>query len=136
MATYDFKPSVYEANGNGSFIYRWDIKEVQGPVSFESSGGVEVVAETETITQWECQEVIVWATVTQDKITESVVNKLWSQNYEAKLVNDYNAAKEGVFGDPTNEKAQFHIIAYMNFLTERKLIKEQIKSDCESLKIK
>lgn len=29
MIHYDFKPSKLEANGNGSYTYRWDIQEVQ-----------------------------------------------------------------------------------------------------------
>ena len=31
MAIYDKKPSIYEANGDGSYTYRWDIKEVEIP---------------------------------------------------------------------------------------------------------
>ena len=27
MIHYDFKPSKLEANGNGSYTYRWDIQE-------------------------------------------------------------------------------------------------------------
>jgi hypothetical protein len=128
MAIYDNKPAMYEANNNGSYTYRWDIKEVQMP----SGGDGE---DAETTTKWECQEVIVWGTVTKDKITESVVKTLWANDYEKKLINDYNAAKEGVFGDVTGEKAQAYIARYKEFLAQRKAVKEQIESDCTTLNI-
>ncbi len=35
MIHYDFKPSKLEANGNGSYTYRWDIQEVQNKTILE-----------------------------------------------------------------------------------------------------
>ena len=29
MAVYDAKPSVFEANNNGSYTYRWNIRQIQ-----------------------------------------------------------------------------------------------------------
>jgi hypothetical protein len=74
----------------------------------------------------------VWATVTREKITSAVIAALWDSDYEAKLVNDYNAAKEGVVG----EEGQKYISRYTAFLAERKSIKEQVSADCETLNIK
>ena len=119
MAVYDAKPSVFEANNNGSYTYRWNIRQIQMP----SGEGTE---ERTTTVKWECDEVIVWGTVTRNKITEAVVKK---------LINDYNAAKEGVFGDVSGDVAQKYIAAYKSFLTERKAVKEQVDSDCDTLKI-
>lgn len=89
MAIYDKKPSIYEANGDGSYTYRWDIKEVEIPAGADTE---------ETTTKWECQEVVVWGTVTSDKLTEAVINHLWPRDYEQKLINEYNAATMGYTG--------------------------------------
>jgi len=123
MVFYDKKPSNYEAVGNGSFIYRWNIQEVPAPAHSEES------AER---TQWQCEEVTVWAPVTSDKITEAVVSHIWPSNYEQKLVNEYNAANLGVY---SGEEAQAKIARYTDFLTERASIKAQIDDDCAELGI-
>jgi hypothetical protein len=133
MPIYDFKPSIFEANGDGSYTYRWNIKEIEMPsgiVSDDSESGAEG-----TDTKWECNEVIVWATVTRAKITEAVLISLWRHGDEAKLQNDFNAAKEGVFGDVEGAEAQKYINRYTEFLNKRKAIKEQILSDCAELGI-
>lgn len=124
MATYDNKPSIYEANGDGSYTYRWDIHEVEMPAGTE-----------ETTMKWECREVVVWGTVTSDKITEAVINLLWPGNYEQKLINEYNAASVGIYGAKTSAQAQAKISAYKSFLTERHAVKQQIDEDCATLKI-
>jgi hypothetical protein len=121
---YDTKPPIYEPVGDGSYRYRWDIQEVEVIVA-----GAEENAEART--QWECKEVVVWATVTREKITAAVIAALWPSDYEAKLMNDYNAAKEGVLED-----AQKYIDRYTAFLAERKAIKEQVATDCETLNIR
>lgn len=126
MAIYDNKPLIYGANGNGSYTYRWNITEIEVPTGHEPDT---------TIKKWQCNEVIVWRTVTKDKLTDTVMNHLWSKDYEQKLINDYNAAKEGVFGDLTGISAQSYITRYKEFLMQRKTIKEQIVADCELLNI-
>ena len=129
IAIFDKKPSIYEANGNGSFTYRWDIKEVQ------ISTGMDAEQNEQTTTKWECKEVIIWATVTANKITEAVICSLWSVGYEQKLINDYYAAKEGVFGSVTGVEAKKCIDNYKAFLASRKAVKEQINADCATLNI-
>lgn len=130
MATYDSKPSVYEANGDGSYTYRWDIKDVPAPGSMNNAVGAD-----EQKTQWECREVVVWATVTREKLTAAVLGATWDSDYEAKLINDYNAAKEGVFGAKTSDEAKKCTERYTSFLKERKALKEQIANDCAALNI-
>ena len=123
MAYYDMKPSKYEAVGNGSYIYRWNIQEVSAPESSESEG---------ERTQWQCDEVIIWPPISSNKITEAVVSHIWPSNYEQKLVNEYNAANLGVY---SGEEAQAKIARYTDFLTERASIKAQIDDDCAELGI-
>ena len=126
MATYDNKPSIYEANGDGSYTYRWDIQAV------EVSAGTD---NEERSTKWECEEVVVWGTVTSGKITEAVVNHLWPKDHEQKLINEYNGAALGLFGAKKSTEAQNKIEAYREFLNKRKAIKLQIDTDCGLLKI-
>ena len=126
MAIYDAKPSKYEAVGNGSYLYRWNIEEIQVPDNSDS--------ET-TVIKWQCEEVIVWSTVTPNKVTEAVITSKWDNNYEQKLVNDYNAAKLGVYGSTTSTEATEKVAAYTAYLNERKALKEQIDADCAELGI-
>ena len=126
MAIYDNKPSIFEANGDGSYTYRWNIKEVEIAAGGESE---------ETATKWECEEVIVWGTVTSDKLTEAVIGKMCPVGREQKLINEYNAANLGVYGAKTSTAAQEKIAAYKSFLTERDALKAQVDADCATLKI-
>lgn len=121
MAIYDAKPSKYEAVGNGSYLYRWYIKEIQVPNNSDS--------ET-TVSKWQCEEVTVWPPVTPNKVTEAVITSKWDNNYEQKLVNDYNATKLGVYGSTTSTEAKEKVAAYTAYLNERKALKEQIDADC------
>ncbi|MBQ6939916.1 MAG: hypothetical protein IJN51_01265 [Alistipes sp.] len=126
MAIYDNKPSIFEANGDGSYTYRWNIKEVEIAAGGESE---------ETATKWECEEVIVWGTVTSDKLTEAVIGKMCPVGREQKLINEFNAANLGVYGAKTSTAAQEKIAAYKSFLTERDALKAQVDADCATLKI-
>lgn len=124
MAYYDNKPSKLEAVGNGSHIYRWNIEEITvSPANGEGE---------KTRKQWVCDEVTVWEPFNRKKITEAVIVSRWDGNVEKKLINDYNAAMAGLYGE--DEKAA-RIKAYTDFLTERATLKAQVKSDCEELGI-
>jgi hypothetical protein len=116
---YDTEPKVFEANGPGAFIYRWGIKEVEKKD--------DTVAGATAIPGYECNEVVVWATVTREKLTDSVIGAKWDSNYEAKLINDYNAANMGIYPDEESAK---YISRYEDFINTRKAIKEQFAADC------
>lgn len=122
FAIYSEKPIRLEAVGNGSYLYRWNIQEEVIDVQNTTSE-----SESEK-TQWKCYEVIVWATLTEDKITEAVINALWGSGVEQKLLNDYNAYLMGVLGPDVVEP-------YHQFLIDRDLIKVEIKQVCEEHKI-
>ncbi len=131
-AFYDNKPSKLEALGNGSYAYRYDIEEQTIEVRSESES--EPVS---TRTQWSCEEVIVWAPVTSNKITEAVIADICPASHEQKLVNEYNAAKLGmVGGSTTSAEAKERIAAYKEFLKNRRVLKEQVDADCSELGIK
>ncbi|MFR9541396.1 MAG: hypothetical protein SNH27_05030 [Rikenellaceae bacterium] len=115
-ANYDSKPSVIEAVGNGSYLYRWDIEEVTTNVEDTESG------EQDTRTSWECYEVTVWNTPTENSITEVVIDALWGNGVEQKLLNDYYAGIEGILDESYKQP-------YLDFLEERKVVREQIAAD-------
>ena len=126
QAFYDNKPSKYEAVGNGSYLYRYNIQEVEQTDTQEE-------AATETRKQWSCEEVTVWSPVSSNKITQAVIADRWDSDYEQKLVNEYNGAQLGVY---TDEEAEAIIAKYKAFLTERAELKKTIDADCEELGIK
>lgn len=124
MIHYDFEPSKLEAVGNGSYIYRWDIKEIQ-----VEDHSLETEGSTNSVTKWTCNEVVVWGMVTNDKLKKAVITHLWDSDKEAKIINDYNAAQLGII---TEISATDN---YKEYLQQRKSIKEMIDKDCEELNI-
>lgn len=120
-ACYDNKPITIEAVGNGSFLYRYNIQDI------------EVVREEKTTTQFQCDEVTVWGPLTSNKITDAVISSRWESNYEQKLINEYNAAVMGLYDA---EVAELKKKSYSDFLAERANLKTQIDSDCSQFGIK
>lgn len=111
-ANYDNRPAIFEAVGNGSYIYRWDIQEEKTPAEGSEKERVS----------YTCLEVIVWGVVTRAKVKSACINAMWGDGVEEKLINDYNAAVLKVLDTSYKE-------AYKNFLTERKALKEQVEAD-------
>lgn len=132
---YDAKPSKFEAVGNGSYIYRWDIQEEETQMQVMAEGEEQPVADL-THTQYSCYEVVVWAPISSNKITEAAIRSMWDANYEQKLINEYNAANLGIYGgSKTSDEAKEKISAYKDFLAERSALKSQIDADCTDLNI-
>lgn len=115
-SNYDEKPAVIEAVGNGGYFYRWDIKEVA------------MGTEEEQRTQWECQEVVVYAPLSSNKIVKVVIAEIWGLDVENKMLNEFNAAQLGIYDNAT---AQSKIAKYKAFLSERAAIKAQVDNDCK-----
>ena len=131
QAFYDNQPKKLEAVGNGSFRYRYNIREEEKPV--QASENSETAQEAQAQPQWVCEEVTVWAPLSANKITEKVLTERWDGNYEQKLVNEYNSAQMGLLSE---EEAAARIEAYSAFLTERTALKSQVDADCAELGIK
>ena len=109
--TYDFQPAILQNRGDGAWYYRWGIEQVQ----VEEEGG--------SVTKYKCHEVLVWETITADKITRAVVDYLWGNGLEQKLLNDYYGALEGVLSEDKKQP-------YLDFLAQRKVVKEEIYNVC------
>lgn len=118
-AFYDIKPQKFEAVGNGSTVYRYNIVEVDAPESVE--GG-------EPRKQWQCDEVVIWAPVTKKKVVAAVITATWEPNHEQKLVNEYNSA---VLGLNEGEEAAAAREAYSAFLSARRTLKASVEADCD-----
>ena len=124
MAIYsDNQPLKLEAVGNGSYLYHYNIEEVDRPAQ---------EGEETTGKQFKYEEVTVWAPLTANKITQKVLTSRWDSDYEQKLVNEYNSAQMGLLSE---EEAARKTEAYRAFLTERAALKAQVDSDCEELGI-
>ena len=122
---YDNRPSILEKVGDGSYRYRWNITEVEMPNNMMEDN-------EETRTQWSCDEVIIFAPLSPNKITEKVIAELWDSNYEQKILNEYNASILGMYNEET---ANNKINKYKEFLRQREAIKHQIDKDCKMLNI-
>ena len=137
MAFYDQKPSKLEAVGNGSYLYRFNIEE---QTIEEQSSEVEnesATAGSQTRTQWQCDEVTIYAPLSANKITEAVIASICPATHEQKLVNEYNAANLGmVGGSKTSDEAKKRVAAYKEFLEYRNTLKTQVDEDCAELGIK
>lgn len=118
-AYYDERPSALEAVGNGSYFYRWDIKEEVAPSM--NMGGESQVERV----QWSCREVIVWAPITADKLKEAVIRASYGEDKELKLVNEYNSYQMGISGEDNSE-------AYKAYLKERTELKRGVDNALDS----
>ena len=123
---YDNRPSILEKVGDGSYRYRWNITEVEMPNDMMMGDNED------TPTQWSCEEVIIFAPLSPNKITEKVIAELWGSNYEQKLLNEYNASTLGMYDE---DVAKSKIDKYKDFLSQREAIKQQIDEDCKKLNI-
>ena len=121
-AYYDLKPAKLYRLKQGVCRYVYDIEKH----TVDNGDGVQ------PMTQWSGEEVEVAEPLTSNRITQAVIAARWDADYEQKLINEYNAAKLGLYDDDT---AAAKIDAYEAFLRERAELKAQIDADCEELGI-
>lgn len=125
-AFYDSEPPAFSEVGNGSVRYCYNIERVTVEAGDDSS---------ETTTQWQCNEVVVWKPLTANKVVQAVLTHEWDSDYEQKLVNEYNAAQLGLYADDS-DKAAAKTEAYNSFLTERIALKASVEADCTAKGLK
>ena len=107
IANYDEKPNVFSKTQK-TITYRWDI-----------------IQETneENVISYKCNEITLFRPVCREKLTQAVINELWDNDKEKKLINDYNSA---LINQDNNSDA---VGRYIEFLNERDRVKEQVKED-------
>jgi hypothetical protein len=114
VAYYDERPSVFSKT-NTQITYRWDIVE-------------EINEENNTIS-YKCNEITLYRPVCREELIQAVINELWDNDREKKLINDYNSA---LINQDNNSDA---VGRYIEFLTERDRIKEQVKEDFKRINL-
>ena len=94
-AQYDLqhgKPAVIEPDNDGSFLYRYNIKEQfsvpEGKTEEEQSG-------------WECREIRIWETPTKLSLKKAIIRSILDGPAEFALVNSYNKHILGIKNNPT-----------------------------------
>ena len=126
----DTRPdTIYDYNnGQGSFLYNHNIKEVM--VIKDGNGSISVTDDktkaTETMYQYDscrCEY-----PTTANNIFATLLTAKYPASVESKFINDYQAAGLGLLDDTYKS-------GYENFLKDRKAIKEMIDADCLTLKL-
>lgn len=124
------KPTVIENlnNGQGTFLYNHNIKEV--PVVTDEMGGVTVVDDTAAATgfMWQYDSVRVGYPKTGDNIFSTLLTAKYPANTESKLVNEYQSAALGLLSEDAKKP-------YEDFLKDRLAIRRMIQEDCETYNI-
>lgn len=115
-AYYDHEPSVFEAVGNGNYLYRWDIQEETA----EREEGVEPTV------QWSCKETTVKGEPEYGKCVEAVIRETYTAGEEFAMINKYNSYKAGIITDESI------VEEYEGYLREVVSIKERVKRDLAS----
>lgn len=115
---YDYK------NGQGSFLYNHNIKEVK--VIKEESGNVQITTDAKkaTGTMFQYDSVRCEYPRTADNIFATLLTAKYPARSESKLVNEYQSACLGLL--PDTAKAP-----YEAFLAERLSIRDAVNADCE-----
>ena len=109
-------------DGKGGFVYNFDIEPFSEEVTVEPAEEEEE-PHTVTVTKYRHSSLVMEAPKTQNNIIETLLTECVPANREQKLLNDYNAAKEKIL--PTSAKD-----GYLEFLAEKKRIKEMVEADC------
>ena len=126
QAFYDNQPKKLEAVGNGSFRYRYNIREEEKPAQVSENS--ETAEQAQPQIQWVCDEVTVWMPLTPNRITAAVITEAFPADYEQKLLNEYNAANLGMI--PDKEETEKRRQAYTDFLRRRAELKNEIDDFC------
>lgn len=83
-ARYDLahgKPSVFEKDNDGSFMYRYNIEPEMGIKEGETE---------ETQIGWMCREIRVWSQPTKSVVKKAIIRSVVDDTAEFDIVNSYN----------------------------------------------
>lgn len=110
-------------NGQGTFLYNHNIKEVL--VIKDESGSVSITEDEDksTGTMFQYDSVRVEFPKTADNIFATLITAKYTANVESKLVNEYQSAVLELL-DPSYEEP------YKAFLRDRLAIRTNVDEDC------
>lgn len=106
-ASYKDLPAKIEPVGNGNFLYRMNI--------------IPVTNQDDEV-YFECDEFEIVGTPSREDIVRTVINVIYGNGIEQKLINDYNASILGILDNSAGDD-------YMQYLEDRKDLKEKIYAD-------
>jgi hypothetical protein len=117
------------ANGDNSYLYRQNITEIE----IENNQNLNGIDDNTTKSKiFICDEYRIFPPITSNHILEQVINQLWPNDYQQKLINEKFSADNGLYDSYTSkEKTE----KYLSFLNSREAIKTQIDIDCKELNI-
>lgn len=107
---------MFEAVGNGDYLYRWDIQEET----------VERGEDEKPTVQWSCKETTVKGEPEYGKCVEAVIRETYTADEEFAMINKYNSYKAGIITDESI------VGEYEGYLHEVASIKERVKRDLAS----
>lgn len=87
----------------------------------------ELTAEDTDTAQWSATVIPAFEPLSQNKFIESAMSLLYGNDYEDKLINEYNAAALGIYDAETSAAM---VERYKAFLATRKKIKAEIERIC------
>lgn len=111
----DNYPKIFEAVGDGSYLYHFGINEITN----------QKMNSSETTKSFEYYEVPIYEILDPTNITKATIAKLWPKDIEAKYINDYNASQMGIIDESYGN-------AYKDFIVQRKNLKIQIQNDYDN----
>lgn len=125
------KPNVIENlnNGQGTFLYNHNIKEVS--VIESEMDGVQVTTDDDSRangTMYQYDSLRVEYPKTADNIFSTLLTAKYPSDTESKLMNEYQSAVMGLLEDSAKEP-------YEAFLQDRLNIRAMVDADCETYNI-
>lgn len=122
---FENKPFTFERYDKNKLQYRFNIEQVEETVVDEDEA--EKVEEC-----YYAHEVIIPLPIEREELVERVINHLWGNGVEQKLINDYNSAQRQIID---KEEANIFTQRYDQFLEQRKEIKEEVNRDMKEYRI-
>lgn len=115
-------------NGQGTFLYNHNIKEVK--VIKDENGGITITEDAEKATgsMFQYDSLRCGYPQTADNIFATLITAKYPANVESKLVNEYQSAVLGLL-DPSYEEP------YKAFLRDRLAIRAAVDNDCATINI-
>lgn len=105
-AHYDLvhgKPSVFEKDNDGSFLFRFNIEPEMGALD----GETEVVQ-----IGWKCREIRIWDKPTKQVLKKEIIRSALDETEEFSLINSYN---KHVLGIKEDSDALGRYVAHLSF---------------------